>query len=104
MPYATATVIGLLMVLATCIARADTVTDWNQTAIEVMKVANSAGNPWSRTLAMVHVAMGPAVAGAVRHILAQLYPNQKALIEEAYAASLQVVPDRAAKHAGVALG
>jgi hypothetical protein len=130
MPYATATVIGLLMVLATCIARADTVTDWNQTAIEVMKVANSAGNPWSRTLAMVHVAMsdainavqdrytravamGPAVAGAsaeaaaataARHILAQLYPNQKALIEEAYAASLQAVPDGAAKHAGVALG
>ena len=130
MPYATATVIGLLMVLATCIARADTVTDWNQTAIEVMKVANSAGNPWSRTLAMVHVAMsdainavqnrytravamGPAVAGAsaeaaaataARHILPQLYPNQKALIEEAYAASLQAVPDGAAKHAGVALG
>jgi hypothetical protein len=59
------------------------------------------------------VAMGPAVAGAsaeaaaataARHILAQLYPNQKALIEEAYAASLQAVPDGAAKHAGVALG
>ena len=49
------------MAFGTCAARADTITDWNQTAIEVMKVANVAGNPWTRTLAMVHVAMSDAI-------------------------------------------
>jgi hypothetical protein len=52
-----ATVVGTLAAFTTCIARADVVTDWNQTAIQVMKVARVAGNPWSRTLAMMHVAM-----------------------------------------------
>jgi hypothetical protein len=130
MQYFTATVLGLLMALATCVARADTATDWNQTAIEVMKAANIAGNPWTRTLAMMHVAMAdatnavqgrytryiatvPAVpsasaemaaAAAARHILAQLYPNQKAQIDEAYAASLKTIPDGPVKSAGVTLG
>src|SRR5262249_49158264 len=122
--------IGLLLVFAICTAHADTVTDWNQTAIEVMKGANAVGNPWTRSLAMVHVAMADAIdavqgrytryiatvpgvpsasaevaaAAAARHILMQLYPNQKAQIEEAYAASLKTVPDGPAKSAGVALG
>src|SRR5437763_16042608 len=61
MQYSTAAAIGILMACATCTAHADTVTDWNQTAIEVMRVANVAGNPWSRTLAMVHVAMADAI-------------------------------------------
>jgi hypothetical protein len=42
-------------------ARADVVTDWNQTAIEVLKAANVANTPWSRSMAMVHVAMSDAV-------------------------------------------
>ena len=122
--------IGVLMTFATSIARADTVTDWNQTAIEVMKVAGVAGNPWSRTLAMMHVAMSDAInsvqgryqrvvatvpavaaaspeaaaAAAARQILVQLYPSQKAKIEEAYAASLKAVPEGTARNEGVALG
>jgi hypothetical protein len=122
--------IGVLMTFATSAARADTVTDWNQTAIEVMKVAGVAGNPWSRTLAMMHVAMSDAInsvqgryqrvvatvpavaaaspeaaaAAAARQILVQLYPSQKAKIEEAYAASLKAVPEGAARNEGVALG
>jgi hypothetical protein len=60
MKYVTAA-LGILLVLAASMAHADTVTAWNQTAIEVMKVANIAGNPWSRTLAMVHVAMADAI-------------------------------------------
>jgi hypothetical protein len=81
-------------------AQADTVTDWNQTAIEVMKVARVAGNPWSRALAMMHVAMSDAInsvqgrytryvttvpvvpgasaeaaaASAARQVLTQLFP------------------------------
>jgi hypothetical protein len=109
MTYATAPLIIMLMACATCAAHADRVTDWNHTAIDVMKAANIAGHPWSRPLAMVHVAMSDAIntvqgrytrvvvtvpavpgasAAAARHILLQLYPNQTAMIDEAYAASL----------------
>jgi hypothetical protein len=47
--------------LATGAAHADTITDWNETATAVLKAANVGGNPASRTLAMVHVAMSDAV-------------------------------------------
>src|SRR5256884_3043959 len=110
-------------------ARADVVTDWNVTANAL--VANDVGNNRKmRTLAMVHVAMSdaintvqnrytrvaatlPAVPGAsaeaaaataARQILIQIYPEQKAKIEEAYAASLKAIPDGPAKTEGVKLG
>ena len=94
-------------------------------------VANDVGNnPRLRTLAMVHVAMSDAIntvqnrytrvvatlpagpgasaeaaaATAARQILTQIYPQQKAKIEEAYAASLKVIPDRSAKTEGIKLG
>ena len=80
-----------------------------------MKVAKVGGNPWSRTLAMVHVAMSDAInsvqnrytryittvpaapgasaeaaaAAAARQILLQLFPAQKTMIEDAYANSLK---------------
>jgi len=127
--FATAA-IATLTAFAACSARADTVIDWNETSIEVMKAARVAGNPWSRTLAMVHVAMAdainsvqgrytryvstiPAVPGAsaeaagstaARHILVQLYPNHKGMIEEAYATSMKSIPDGPAKGQGIALG
>jgi hypothetical protein len=130
MKHSTATALGILIAFATCTARADIVTDWNQTAIDVMKAANTAGNPWSRTLAMMHVAMSDAIntvqgrytrvvvtvpavpgasaeaatAAAARHILIQLYPNQTAMIDEAYAASLKAIPEGAATLDGIALG
>ncbi len=111
-------------------ARADSVSDWNQTAIETMKTARVAGNPWSRSLAMMHVAMSDAInstqarytrivakipakpeasadaaaAAAARQILLQLYPAQKAIIEQAYAAALNAIPDNAARKDGEALG
>jgi hypothetical protein len=116
--------------LVASLVHADTVTDWNQTAIDVMKAERVAGNPWSRTLAMVHVAMSDAInavqgrytrygvtvpaapgasaevaaAAAARHLLVQLSPNQKAMVDEAYAASLKTVREGAAKSEGVALG
>jgi hypothetical protein len=121
---------GILIAFATAPVRADVVTDWNLTAIEVMRVANVTGNPWSRTLAMVHVAMADAVnsvqgryarvvanvptaagasaeaagVAAARQVLNQLYPKQSAKIEEAYAASLKAIPDGTAKNEGIALG
>jgi hypothetical protein len=110
-------------------ARADVVTDWNVTANAL--VANDVGNnPRLRTLAMVHVAMSDAIntvqnrytrvvatlpaapgasaeaaaATAARQILTQIYPEQKAKIEEAYAASLKAIPDGPAKTEGIKLG
>ena len=130
MKHSAAATLGLILVFAPCAARADVVTDWNKTAIDVMKTANVGGNPWSRALAMVHVAMSDAInsvqdryapylakvpaapgasaeaaaAAAARHILASLFPNQKALVEGAYAASLTAIPDGPGKSDGVALG
>ena len=130
MKHCTVIVIAILIAVATGTAHADSVTDWNQTAIEVMKVARVAGNPWSRTLAMMHVAMFDAInsvqghytryvatvpltpsasaeaaaAAAARHILVQLFPNQKAILEEAYAASVTAIPEGPAKSQGIALG
>ena len=124
------TTIGMLVAFVTASARADVVTDWNETAINVMKVAGVSGNPWSRTLAMVHVAMADAVnsvqgryarvvakmpaaasaspeaagVAAAKQVLLQLYPNQRAKIDEAYAASLKTIPDGSAKSEGIALG
>ena len=121
---------ALALALTTSQVRADTVTDWNQTSIDVLKAANVAGNPWSRCMAMVQVAiadavntiqdryaryavaipMAPsasadaAVAAAARSILIQVYPAQKAKVEEAYAASLKQIPDGPAKTEGISVG
>ena len=45
-------------------ARADVITDWNQTAMAVMKAANIGGNPWARNMAMMHVAIYAGVPAA----------------------------------------
>lgn len=50
------------MLASASVAQADVITDWNQTAIEVMKTANVAGNPWTRSMAMMNVAMSEAAA------------------------------------------
>jgi hypothetical protein len=121
---------ALMLALTAGNAVADAVTEWNQTSIDVLKAANVIGNPWSRTMAMVHVAIADAVftiqgqytryalaipaapnasadaavAAAARGILIQAYPNQKAKVEEAYAASLKQIPDGPAKSEGIAVG
>ena len=38
--------LAILMTLYATAAHADVVTDWNQNTLEVLKVANFAGNPW----------------------------------------------------------
>jgi len=124
------TIIGLTLFTAVPVAQADVVTDWSQTAIEVMKAANVAGNPWTRSMAMMQVAVSDAVntvqgrytrfiatgpvapgasaeaaaAAAAREVLLQLYPAQKAKIDEAYALSLKSVPEGAARNSGIAVG
>ena len=125
-----ALLLGVVAVaLSVAPARADVVTDWNM--ITGALVANDVGNnPRLRTLAMVHVAMSDAIntvqnrytrvvatvplapdasaeaaaATAARQILSQIYPQQKAKIEETYAASLAAIPDGPAKTGGIKLG
>jgi hypothetical protein len=123
-------VIAILMTLYATTAHADVITDWNQHALEVLKAANMAGNPWSRAMAMVHVAMSDAVnsvqgrytryasappaapnasaeaaaVSAARHVLIQLVPAQKAKVDEAYAESLSRITDGPAKTDGIVLG
>jgi len=125
----TGSIAAAVFVVATP-ASADVITDWNQTAIAAMKVANVAGNPWTRNMAMVHVAMSDAVnsvqnkyaihvpggapapgaspeaaaAAAARAVLLKQLPGQKALIEQAYEASTKDIPDGAAKKDGIAIG
>src|SRR5882724_7980603 len=123
-------IIGLTLLASAPIAHADVITEWNQTAIEVMKAANVGNNPWTRSMAMMHVAMSDAVnsvqgrytrfaatvpmaskasaeaaaSAAARQMLVQLYPAQQAKIDEAYALSLKSIADGAARNEGVALG
>jgi PAP2 superfamily len=110
--------------------RADIITDWNETAGDVMKAAGVAGNPWSRALAMLHVAMSDAInsvqpkymrvvatvdskptasaeaaaGSAARQILLQLFPGQSVMIEKAYATSIAGIADGAARNEGIAIG
>ncbi len=112
------------------LSKADVVTDWNQTTAEVMKAGNISGNPLTRALAMVHVAMADAVntvqgrytrfayngpaaprasaeaaaSAAARDMLARLVPSQKAKIDQRYEASLKSIADGAAKASGIEVG
>jgi len=123
-------IVGLALISVNTPAGADVIADWTQTAIDVMKAVNVAGNPWTRTLAMMHVSMSDAVnavhnrytrytldipttqnasaeaaaASAAREILMRQYPGQKARIDAAFTAMLENVPDNPARAAGIALG
>jgi hypothetical protein len=123
-------IVTIMMTLCAMTARADVIIDWNQNALEVLKAANVVGNPWSRAMSMVHVAMSDAVnsvqprytrfvstapaapnasaeaaaVSAARHVLIQVAPAQKSKTDEAYAQSLSAIPDGPAKSDGIALG
>ena len=123
-------IVGLTLLSSTALVRADVITDWTQTALDVMRAVNVAGNPWTRSLAMMHVSMSDSVnavqdryarftpdipadpnasaeaaaAAAAREILMRQYPGQKARIDAAFAAMLESVPDSPARAAGIALG
>jgi hypothetical protein len=110
-------------------ARADVVTDWNQTAIITFKAAGVGFPPQTRALAMMHAAIFDAVnatnhrytayavdiyapdaspeaaaAAAAHGVLLNLIPSQQVNLDAAYAASLAQVHDGAAKDSGIALG
>ncbi len=126
---------GLALAVLTVAPRsgADVISDWNDTAIQVIKAANQSINPnalpASRALAMTHVAQFDAVnsvvgcyqpyalhvaapgaspeaaaAQAAYRVLTTLYPSQLSPLDAALATSLGAVPDGPAKTDGIALG
>ena len=123
--------VGLLIILgATFGARADVVTDWNQTAIHATEIAGAPVPVQTRVMAMVHAAifdavnavdhkyafyaidLGPApgasaeaaAAAAAHGILERLYPLQRAITDAALVSSLTGIPDGPAKSDGLRLG
>jgi hypothetical protein len=121
---------ALLLVAMTPAARADVVTDWNVKTIETLAAEKAPATLGSRNIAIVHAALYEAVnaitrehmpyrtrlpaltgasvdaaaAAAAHAALVRLYPAQKAALDAALAASLQHLPDDAARRDGVALG
>src|SRR3954453_4202694 len=126
-----AAIVGLTLMSSNTLVCADVITDWNRTAMDVMKAVNVGGNPWTRSMALVNVSMSDAVnsvqnrysrytatelaidpsasaeaaaAAAAREILMRQYPGQKARIDAAFAETMQTIPDDPARVAGIALG
>lgn len=123
--------VGVLVILgATFGARADVVTDWNQTAIRATEIAGAPVPVQTRVMAIVHAAifdavsavdrkyafyaidLGPATgtsaeaaaAAAAHGILERLYPLQRAITDAALVSSLAQIPDGPAKSDGLRLG
>ena len=42
--------VGLALISGNTTVHADVITDWNRTAMDVMKAVNVAGNPWTRSM------------------------------------------------------
>src|SRR5437899_537372 len=126
------------LVLVSCIvgspnlARADMVTDWNQTTLNTQAAVpfGIRTPPATRALAMVHAAIYDSVnaiyrqyavyavnaqapngtspeaaaIAAAHSVLLALYPSQQANLDAAYAASLSQIPDGQSKTDGINLG
>jgi len=116
--------------LASPLAKADVVTDWNIKGGEVVVAAGLGAPPATRVLAIVQTAVyeaanaitkryppsglkldaapgasvDAAVAAASRATLVRLVPSQQAAVDTAYQAALAKIPDGPAKTAGIAVG
>jgi len=121
---------ALIVVSGMHAARADTVTDWNQTAVRATEIANAPVPVQMRVMAIVHAAIFDAVnaiegkytgyavevasapgasseaaaAAAAHGILERLFPPQKAMIDTALGSSLKGIPDGPAKAEGMRVG
>jgi len=113
-----ATLLAAAAVIASPLARADAITDWNQTSGAVITEAKIGTPPAIRIMAMVQTAARDAVeaaqrrnasaeaavAAAHRVSLTRLLPAQQASIDAAHQAALASIADGPAKAAGIAAG
>jgi hypothetical protein len=116
--------------LASTLACADVITDWDEKAVAAGYTAKQGPPPHSRIVAMVHLAMFEAVnsidaryrpyrarlaaepgasrdaaaAAAAHYVLARTYPDQSKDMDQALQASLAAVADPDARAKGVRLG
>ena len=123
------TMLAAALLLVAVAARADVITDWNQTGLDATAGIGGSG-PQVRMLAMMHGAMfdavnatGPryrfylgelaapagasadaAAASAGHTVLIALLPAQKARLDAALAASLAKINEGAARNDGIDLG
>jgi len=121
---------ALILLAVVPAARADVVTDWNQTAVRATEIAGAPVPVQMRMMAIVHAAIFDAVnaierkysvyavevaaapgaspeaaaAAAAHGILERLFPPQKAMIDAALASSLKEVADGPAKTEGLRVG
>ncbi len=121
-------IVTLLMIPG--LAAADAVTEWNEITLATASAGRHGASDASRTTALVHAAIFDAVnaiearytpykvtttappgasseaaaVAAAHAALVRLYPQQKTVLDEAYAKSLSRIPDGKAKSDGVAVG
>jgi hypothetical protein len=124
--------LGVMLLSAAPIVRADAVTDWNEITLTTQAAVPGAIRtpPAARALAMVHLAIFDSVnaidrrftpyaaesladpaaspeaatVAAAHAVLVNLYPSRQADLDAAYAASLASIPDGSAKTEGIAVG
>lgn len=120
--------VALLTVSAA--SRADVVTDWNDAALQAIRVHGTPPPPAARNLAIVHVALYDAVIGierthrrylavghvsptasttiaaatAARDVLIALYPTDRAAFEQLHSQYVLRVPDGSSKRDALAWG
>jgi hypothetical protein len=120
----------VLTTFVVCQARADVVTDWNNAALQAIRVDRTAPPRASRNLAILHTAIFDAVNGisrrhetyfysdnvsasaspeaaasaAARKVLVALHPAHQAAFDSAYATALAAIADGPQKNEGVAFG
>ncbi|HSW08535.1 vanadium-dependent haloperoxidase, partial [Aquabacterium sp.] len=112
------TLLAAAAVIASPIARADAITDWNQTSGAIITEAKIGTPPAIRIMAVVQTAARDAVeaaqrrdasaeaaiAAAHRVSFVRQLPALQARIDAAYQAALALVADGPAKSAGIAAG
>jgi hypothetical protein len=112
------TLLAAAAVIASPLARADAITDWNQTcgtliaeakigtppAIRIMAVVQTAARDAVEAAQRRHASVEAAIAAAHRSSLIKLLPAQQASIDAAHQAALAAIADGPAKVDGIAAG
>ena len=123
-------VLGLAALLSPAPAAAANLMEWNEVAMKAAGTARQSPTMNTRTMAMVHTAMFDAInavqprfqpfkftgtaapnasadaasATAAHAVLMKLFPDQRAALDEALAASLAKIPEGQDRNNGVAVG